>query len=86
MRVLAPGAWETEEDDFGEPMVFHRHRDGNVTAYLTDTPDGIRIATCAECHEEIELRQQAPPDDPEDQLFTRSRIPSSERQGPTSVA
>jgi hypothetical protein len=55
MRVLTPDAWETEEDDFGEPMVFHHHDDRNVTAYLSDTRDGLRIATCAECHEEYVL-------------------------------
>jgi hypothetical protein len=53
-----PERWHVEYDDFGRPMVRHRHATETVEAYLSRTADGFRVARCPRCSEEYLLNAE----------------------------
>jgi hypothetical protein len=56
MQSNAPDRWEVEEDDFGRPLVRHKHPTGTVTAYVSRDSRGTTVARCTECQESYVLR------------------------------
>jgi hypothetical protein len=47
--------WDIGEDDFGGPMIFHRHADQDVPAYVVDELGDWRVAECPDCMETMEF-------------------------------
>lgn len=47
--MAADNAWLVEENDYGDPMVLHRHPAGDVVAYVLLGRNGGSYAQCAEC-------------------------------------
>jgi hypothetical protein len=47
--------WEISQDDFGGPLIFHRHNAVAVPAYVIGGADGEQIAQCSDCMEFLEL-------------------------------
>lgn len=56
MTVNSPERWEVEQDDFGRPMVRHRHFSGTVPAYVSIDAEGGEFARCPDCGERYRLR------------------------------
>jgi hypothetical protein len=50
--------WEIDQDDFGNPLVRHRHPTMTVAAYVSKDAGGRRLARCPDCREEIEVSGQ----------------------------
>ena len=54
--------WEIEEDDFGDPMIFHWHAGEAVPAYIIGGAPQHRFAKCSECADYLEFVETlAPP-------------------------
>lgn len=51
--------WEIEQDEFGKPLIRHRHPVGTIAAYVVRGADGAWTASCPSCGEK--LRIPAPP-------------------------
>ena len=50
--------WEVSQDDFGAPLIFHRHMGEADPAYVIATTDnGEAVAQCSDCMAILELRQ-----------------------------
>jgi hypothetical protein len=47
--------WEIDQDEFGNPLVRHRHTTATVSAYVVKDGDGRRTARCPGCGEVFEL-------------------------------
>jgi hypothetical protein len=47
--------WEVEQDDFGGPLIFHRHAAANVPAYVIGGDPERRVAQCSECLKYLEF-------------------------------
>jgi hypothetical protein len=47
--------WEIDQDEFGAPMVRHRHPIGTIAAYVTKDPEGTWKARCPSCSETFQL-------------------------------
>ena len=47
--------WEIDQDEFGNPLVRHRHTTTTVSAYVAKTGDGGRTARCPACGDVLEL-------------------------------
>jgi hypothetical protein len=45
----ASQAWLVEENDYGDPMVQHRHPTGDVVAYVLLGRNGGSYAQCSDC-------------------------------------
>lgn len=56
MTANAPDRWEIDQDDFGRPLVRHRHPAESVPAYISSDAAGNETARCAECRETYRLR------------------------------
>jgi len=52
--------WEIDQDDFGRPLVRHRHPAETVAAYVSEDADGREMARCPECRETYRLRGARP--------------------------
>jgi hypothetical protein len=50
--------WEIDQDEFGNPLVRHRHPTMTVAAYVSKDVDGRRLARCPDCREEVEVPAQ----------------------------
>ena len=50
--------WEVEEDEFGRPLVRHRHVTGTVDAYVSKDAYGSRKAWCPTCNEQMVLDEK----------------------------
>jgi hypothetical protein len=46
--------WEIEQDEFGRPLVRHRHPTKTVSAYVAKDVDGV-WARCPECAERLQM-------------------------------
>jgi hypothetical protein len=53
----APPEWEIEQDDFGGPLIFHRHAAGSVPAYVIGGTPDRRVAQCSECLQYMEFTE-----------------------------
>lgn len=51
--------WLLEEDDFGGPLVFHRHTATAVPAYVIGGTPDHRIAQCSDCMATLEFSERA---------------------------
>jgi hypothetical protein len=51
--------WDIGQDDFGGPLIFHRHGDVAVPAYVIGVVDDQRVAQCSDCMEILELSDVA---------------------------
>jgi hypothetical protein len=49
------GRWLVEEDDYGQPMVFHRHTLGDVVAYIINSDPSGDLAQCSDCLQYLSL-------------------------------
>ena len=47
--------WEIDQDEFGNPLVRHRHPTMTVAAYISKDDDGRRLARCPVCGDQIEV-------------------------------
>jgi hypothetical protein len=56
-RTDTPGLeyWRVDEDDYGEPMVFHRHVSRECPAHVIGRHGERRLAQCSECMQSLEL-------------------------------
>lgn len=41
--------WDIEEDDYGEPMIFHVHTLARVPAHVISRFESSALAQCSEC-------------------------------------
>ena len=48
-------AWEVDQDEFGNPIVRHRHAPVSIGAILVKGDDGSHRARCPSCGEEFEV-------------------------------
>ena len=55
MDQEAAERWEIDQDEFGRPLVRHRHTSTTVSAYLVKDADGRRKARCPACGEVLEV-------------------------------
>jgi hypothetical protein len=51
--------WDIGEDDFGGVMVFHRHADQGVPAYVVDEAGDRLVAECPDCRETVGFARAA---------------------------
>lgn len=58
-RQLELEQWEIGQDDFGGPLIFHRHADVAAPAYVIGDADDQRVAQCSDCMEILELSEVA---------------------------
>jgi hypothetical protein len=58
-RQLETENWEIDQDDFGGPLIFHRHSAVAVPAYVIGAVDDQRVAQCSDCMEILELSELA---------------------------
>jgi hypothetical protein len=54
-EAQAFGGWRVEEDDYGQPMVFHRHTLGDVVAYIVNSDPSGELAQCSDCMQYLSL-------------------------------
>ena len=54
--------WEIDQDEFGNPLVRHRHTTATVSAYVVKAGDGTRNARCPGCGDVFELPTHGPRD------------------------
>jgi hypothetical protein len=47
--------WEIDQDDFGNPIVRHRHVTRSVNAYVTKAATGDHRARCPDCGESLDV-------------------------------
>jgi hypothetical protein len=47
--------WRVEEGDYGQPLVFHRHRETEHPAYVIHEDNDRRLVQCADCMQYLEL-------------------------------
>lgn len=52
--------WEIEQDEFGRPLIRHRHATDSVMAYVTTDADGVRNASCPSCKEQFAIGDAKP--------------------------
>jgi hypothetical protein len=57
----SPDRWEIDKDEFGRPLIRHRHPTETIPAYLATEADGTRYARCT-CGERYRLDQSGPAD------------------------
>ena len=50
--------WEIDQDDFGNPVVRHRHTTATVGAYVSKDAEGRRSARCQECGEQLDVPEK----------------------------
>jgi hypothetical protein len=50
--------WRIDENDFGGPMVEHRHSDGQSVAYVLVGRNGGEFAQCAGCGQRVSLQAE----------------------------
>jgi hypothetical protein len=55
MEQEAAERWEIDQDEFGNPLVRHRHPTLTVQAVISRDADGRRVARCANCGESFEV-------------------------------
>ena len=60
MTASDPDRWEVEQDEFGRPLIRHRHPAGTVPAYVSRDADGVTTARCPDCQERYILRGPGP--------------------------
>jgi hypothetical protein len=53
--------WEIDQDEFGNPVVRHRHPTMTVQSYVIKGADG-RLARCPSCGQTFEVPEQPKPD------------------------
>jgi hypothetical protein len=58
MDEKAAERWEIDQDEFGNPLVRHRHSTVTVAAYVTKDGDGKRSARCPDCGERIDIPER----------------------------
>jgi hypothetical protein len=51
--------WEIDQDEFGNPLMRHRHTTTSIGAPVTKGADGRRLASCPDCGEHIEVPSQS---------------------------
>lgn len=61
MEQEAAKRWEIDQDEFGNPLVRHRHPTVTIPAYLSKDGDGRRLARCPTCGETFAVPEQTPP-------------------------
>ena len=49
--------WEIDKDEFGNPLVRHRHTTGTVGAYVSKDADGRRSASCPDCGAKLDVAE-----------------------------
>jgi hypothetical protein len=47
--------WRFEEDDYGDPMIFHRHAADEAPAYVIGRGRNWQLARCSKCRARLEL-------------------------------
>jgi hypothetical protein len=48
--------WRVQEGDYGQLLIFHRHRGGaEHPAYVLDEDNDRRLAQCVECKQYVEV-------------------------------
>jgi hypothetical protein len=52
--------WEIEQDEFGRPLVRHRHVVDSIPCYVSKDADGNRKAWCPGCQAQIRLEDTSP--------------------------
>ena len=50
--------WEIDQDEFGNPLVRHRHPTMTISAYVVKDGLGDRRARCPECGDVFEMPSQ----------------------------
>ena len=60
MTANDPDRWEVDQDEFGRPVVRHRHPTGTTPAYISRDADGVTFARCPECQERYIMRGPEP--------------------------
>ena len=55
MEHEAAERWEIDQDEFGNPLVRHRHTTTTVSAYVAKDGEGRRSARCPGCGEVFQL-------------------------------
>jgi hypothetical protein len=55
IRTDSAALWDIGEDDYGDPMIFHRHTAGPVPAYVISRWEGGTVAQCSACMAFLEL-------------------------------
>jgi hypothetical protein len=53
MDTESANQWEIDQDDFGNPLVRHRHPTITVGAYVSKDAVGGRTARCPDCGEQF---------------------------------
>ena len=51
--------WDIGQDDFGGPLIFHRHVAEDVPAYVIGAAEDRRVAQCSECMETLDFSATA---------------------------
>jgi hypothetical protein len=56
-RTDTPGLeyWRVDEDDYGDPMVVHRHVDAEFPAHVISRHGERQLAQCSDCMGYLEL-------------------------------
>jgi hypothetical protein len=47
--------WEIDQDEFGRPLLRHRHPTKTISAYVAWDADGVRYARCPACAERLRM-------------------------------
>jgi hypothetical protein len=47
--------WEIDQDEFGNPLVRHRHSTLTVGAFVLKDSQDRRVARCPSCGDEVEI-------------------------------
>jgi hypothetical protein len=59
MNEEAAERWEIDQDDFGNPLVRHRHAPLTVQSYVIKGADGRRTARCPNCGDTFEVPERS---------------------------
>ena len=62
VRTDTPGLehWRVQEDDYGDPVIFHRHVGTEHPAYIIDRAGDRQLAQCSSCEQYLELAGMTP--------------------------
>ena len=47
--------WEIDQDEFGNPLVRHRHPTTTISAYVVKRAEGDRQAQCPACGDTLDI-------------------------------
>ena len=55
MESESAHGWEIDQDQFGRPLLRHRHPSKTVSADVAKDADGVRYARCPACAERLRM-------------------------------